>query len=142
MRHKTAEIYWNYPKLVDRIIEDRSYDEYFGIYSIYRRFSNAETLLYIGKADSCSIRSRLKDHKKKWLSDYRGIKIVRIGDILKPTPLFSVHIEDIESGLIYELQPIANISKRNNYFCTNFHDILNYGYRGQIPKTISMYWQE
>ena len=142
MRHKTAEIYWHYPKSIYSITKDPQYDGYLGVYAIYRKFGVNETLLYIGKADKCSVRSRLKEHLKYWLSSYRGDKIVRIGEILKPYPLLSEHIEDIESGLIYETQPIVNVSKRATYFCCNFHNILNTGYRGRLPRNISMYWQE
>lgn len=142
MRHKSAEIYWHFPKSLDLVVEDPKYDEYFGVYSIYRKFGFSETLLYIGKADKCSIRSRIREHLNYWLSDYRGMKVVRIGEIIKPYPLLSEHIEDIESGLIYEVQPLANVSKRTNYSCTNFYNIRNTGYRGQLPQNITTYWQE
>jgi hypothetical protein len=108
-----------------------------GIYAIYRRFGNKETLLYIGKTER-NILQRINEHEKDWLFNVKGHIIVRIGKIVSSTKnrFSSKRLSDVESLLIVWHCPPENTS------CTVFYrgrfnlEIINTGRRGIIDKSV------
>ena len=76
------------------------------------------SLLYVGKADYCSIRQRWRGEHKDDLFDFfeesyglRGVEVIQ-GEIEMPSKrrLSSALVCDIESLLIYRLRPPGNIA--------------------------------
>ncbi len=68
---------------------------------------------------------------------YRGEIYLRFGEFVKPVSITKDLIEDVESCLIYELEPKHNICKKSSYRYTNEYIITNTGFRGVVPKQIS-----
>ncbi|MES9901111.1 MAG: hypothetical protein ABW168_00345 [Sedimenticola sp.] len=76
-----------------------------------------EKILYLGKADKCSVRERLKGKHKKDIFDFFQNELgltsmgLLVGELLIPeSKRFSSELlSDIESLLISTLQPCANI---------------------------------
>lgn len=135
MRIKTVKIYWTYPVLYENIFSSIKVSEK-GIYYLSRNFGDKETLLYIGKTSN-SFYNRLNSHKH-WLNLYRGKLFVRLGIIISPKTYDDELITDVESALIYEMQPFENTDKTNGYYYLNECKIVNTGYRGLLPPVISM----
>ena len=135
MRIKTVKIYWTYPVLYENIFSSIKVSEK-GIYYLSRNFGDKETLLYIGKTSN-SFYNRLNSHKY-WLNLYRGKLFVRLGIIISPKTYDDSLITDVESALIYEMQPFENTDKTNGYYYLNECKIVNTGYRGLLPPVISM----
>jgi len=136
MRIKTVKIYWTYPVLYENIFSSIKVSEK-GIYYLSRNFGDKETLLYIGKTSN-SFYNRLNSHKY-WLNLYRGKLFVRLGIIISPKTYDDSLITDVESALIYEMQPFENTDKTNGYYYLNECKIVNTGYRGLLPPVISMW---
>lgn len=136
LRRKAVTIYWHYPVRLERILMKDVAKE-IGIYCIYRKFGRNTTLLYIGKT-SFSFESRLISHEQSWLSDLRGDIFVRCGVMQSPLQYDDHLLEDIESALIYAIQPAYNEKKRNCYtYRTEYYVLLhNTGFRGALPRTI------
>lgn len=128
---------WTYPREFENAKETILSYEGFGIYCISRKFGRNETILYIGKTDR-QFRDRLKNHRKVWMSNYRGEKVVRFGTIVKPITVTSEIINDVESAIIYDIEPKHNKSKKKSYHYFEEYIILNQGYRGQLPKIIDI----
>jgi len=135
MRIKTVKINWSYPVLYENIFSSIRVNEK-GIYYLSRKFGDKETLLYIGKTSN-SFYNRLNSHKY-WLNLYRGKLFVRLGIIISPKTYDDSLITDVESALIYEMQPFENTDKTNGYYYLNECKIVNIGYRGLLPPVISM----
>ena len=135
MRIKTVKINWSYPVLYENIFSSIRVNEK-GIYYLSRKFGDKETLLYIGKTSN-SFYNRLNSHKY-WLNLYRGKLFVRLGIIISPKTYDDNLITDVESALIYEMQPFENTDKTNGYYYLNECKIVNTGYRGLLPPVISM----
>ena len=136
MRIKTVKINWSYPVLYENIFSSIRVNEK-GIYYLSRKFGDKETLLYIGKTSN-SFYNRLNSHKY-WLNLYRGKLFVRLGIIISPKTYDDSLITDVESALIYEMQPFENTDKTNGYYYLNECKIVNTGYRGLLPPVISMW---
>ena len=135
MRIKTVKIYWTYPVLYENIFSSIKVSEK-GIYYLSRNFGDKETLLYIGKTSN-SFYNRLNSHKY-WLNLYRGKLFDRLGIIISPKTYDDSLITDVESALIFEMQPFENTDKTNGYYYLNECKIVNTGYRGLLPPVISM----
>ncbi|MEA5135572.1 MAG: hypothetical protein VB035_05475 [Candidatus Fimivivens sp.] len=142
MRKRTVTIHWSYPTMLENIYE-HNIIENIGIYCIYRKFGNKMSLLYIGKT-SYSFKSRIYAHEKQWLYELRGQFYIRFGKIQSPIQVNDALLEDVESALIYGVQPPYNEKKRNYY--TNRTDyyvnIYNKGFRGDLPQIINAREQE
>ena len=136
-KQKTITIKWSYPREFENAKETELSYEGYGIYCISRKFGGNETILYIGKTDK-RFRDRLKNHKKDWMSNYRGEKIVRFGTITKPVTVTSTIINDVESAIIYDIDPKHNKSKRKGYSYFEDYILYNQGYRGKLPKIIDI----
>lgn len=136
-KQKTIIIKWSYPREFENAKETELSYEGYGVYCISRKFGGNETILYIGKTDR-QFRDRLKNHKKAWMSKYRGEKIVRFGTITKPSTVTSEIINDAESALIFDIEPKHNRSKKKSYQYIEEYIILNKGYRGLLPKVIDI----
>ena len=136
-RTRKIQIEWSYPIKVDSALTKERCIQSFGIYYISRKFGNKETLLYIGLTLHQNFINRILQHHKNWMDDYRGEKYIRFGEFPIGKPVTRDMIEDIESCIIFELQPIHNINKKSSYTCKNEYEILNTRYRGVIPKEIS-----
>ena len=136
-RQRKAVIDWTYPKRIDSVINSEICKTSWGIYYISRKFSNKETLLYIGITFQQNFIHRIIQHDKQWLHKYRGEKYIRFGEFTKPQNITRDIIEDAESCLIYELDPKHNTCKKYCYTFSNEYIITNRGYRGVIPKEIS-----
>ena len=136
MRIKTVKINWTYPVLYENIFSSIKVSEK-GIYYLSRKFGDKETLLYIGKTSN-SFYNRLNSHKY-WLNLYRGKLFVRLGIIISPKTYDDRLITNVESALIYEMQPFENTDKTNGYYYLNECKIVNTGYRGLLPPVISMW---
>lgn len=136
-KQKTITIKWSYPREFENAKETELSYEGYGLYCISRKFGGNETILYIGKTES-RFRDRLKNHKKSWLSNYRGEKIVRFGTITKPITVTKDIINDSESAIIYEIEPKHNTDKKKGYHFTELYKIENIGYKGKLPKYIDI----
>lgn len=136
MRKRTVVIQWRYPTLLENIREHNVIQN-IGIYCIYRKFGNKMSLLYIGKT-SYSFQSRISAHEKQWLYELRGQVYIRFGTIQSPTLINDDLLEDVESALIYGVQPPYNEKKRNNYtYKTDYYVYINNkGFRGDLPQII------
>lgn len=140
MNIRNITLEWSYPKRLENIFDDeRVYDK--GIYCIYRRFGGNDTLIYIGKTKD-SFFNRLSCHCENWINKYRGEKFVRLGVIVSPQVYDDQIIEDVESALIYEMQPLHNTDKCKTYHYTYECKVKNTRYRGHLPEEVSMREQE
>ncbi len=82
---------------------------------------NSEDILYIGKADFSSVKERMKGRHKEQIFDClrREFQVSEMGIIVGEIVLgegrrfSSALLSDIESLLIFELDPPANIQSRN-----------------------------
>lgn len=112
----------------------------YGIYMITRIWGTnsekeyPEKLLYIGKTSGSFIQ-RLKDHTSYWIPELRGRVLVRFA----PVHLADNELEDIESALIYEAQPVENTSKMKGYTFRSEYlfEITNVGDIGPLPKVVN-----
>ena len=142
--YKEITIKWSYPKEFDIALASERMND-IGIYYISRVFGDKETLLYIGKT-TASFGSRLKDHKAKWLDDYRGTKYVRLGEIVEPKDMSvydtAGYINDAEKTIIFYLTQIqeqelpANVTSTNSTYPLQDLIINNTGYGGDLPKRL------
>lgn len=71
------------------------------------------------------------------MSNYRGEKYIRFGEFSIGKDITKDMIEDVESCLIFGMQPIHNVHKKSSYTFTNEYRIVSSGNRGFIPKEIS-----
>jgi len=142
--YKEITIKWSYPKKFDMVLNSEMAD-HIGIYYISRKFGDKETLLYIGKTIA-SFESRLSDHKKKWLDNYRGTKYVRLGEIIEPKDMSvydeAGYINDAEKTIIFFLEQVLkkeipeNVTSTKSTYVIQDLIINNVGYRGELPKQI------
>lgn len=136
MRRRSVTLKWSYP-----IEYTNAYNKEIctqtGIYYISRVFGGHETLIYIGKTVDCFF-NRMKSHDENWLKSVRGKKYIRFGSIMTPKEYANDLVEDIESAIIYEMQPQSNYMKTCAYTYRSgyFVNINNTGYRGVLPQTI------
>jgi hypothetical protein len=130
-----VNVKWSYPRDFENAKETIMSYEGFGLYCISRIFGENETIIYIGKTKS-RFRDRLKEHQKKWILNYRGKIIVRFGTITIPETVTEDLLIDVESAIIYEIQPIQNTDKKNQYHFNKIYKIINEGYLGKLPKQI------
>jgi hypothetical protein len=136
-RTRKAEIKWSYPIKVDSALKNERCIESWGIYYISRKFGSSETLLYIGLTFHQNFIHRIIQHHNVWMNDYRGEKYIRFGEFDEPKIITKEIIENVESCLIYELQPVQNVSKKSSYSCYNEYTVISSGFRGIIPREIS-----
>ena len=139
MRDKIIRILWLDPIDVDAAIESETSLNP-SLYYITRIWGENETSHYIGKA-SRTIRERLIDHKKHWLSLYRGKLMVRIGQIIYPHSPDATLIDHAESALIFEHSEILtdNTDKRNTYSYSDLYQIQNTGNIGMLKEKVRMH---
>ena len=139
MRDKIIRIQWSEPMLVDEMIASEE-SLYPGLYFITRKLHGKETSLYIGKATR-TIRERLKDHRKDWLSNRYGDKYVRAGRIIYPYLVDSETIDHAESALIFEHSELLldNTDKTKTYSYTELYQIQNIGNTGELKPLIRMH---
>jgi hypothetical protein len=135
-RQRNAKIKWTYPRKFESAINCEVCLNGWGIYYISRKFAGNETMLYIGLTFSQNFVHRIGKHNKNWLHKYRGEKYIRFGEFIKPLSITKDLVEDAESCLIYELDPVHNKCKKSGYTFTNEYKITSMGYRGVIPKVI------
>ncbi|MGE4418777.1 MAG: hypothetical protein AB7D38_02950 [Sulfurimonas sp.] len=139
MKMKNIKIEWTYPVDYYNALE-HDLSSKTGLYQISRLFGKNETLLYLGivKSSNRTFQKRLTEHEY-WIKEYRGTIKVRFGTIQRKRGL-QINpqlIEDVESVLIYELNPIENIQKTCGYFINKDLQVENIGYRGFLPKVVS-----
>lgn len=134
---KETEIKWSYPIKVDSALTKERCIDSWGIYYISRKFGSNETLLYIGLTFHQNFIHRITQHHKNWMNEYRGEKYIRFGEFPKGKNITKDMIEDVESCIIFEMQPVHNINKKSSYTCCNDYKIFNSGYRGLIPREIT-----
>ena len=139
MRDKIIRIQWSEPMLVDEIIDSEESDCP-GLYYITRKLHGKETSLYIGKATR-TIRERLMDHRRKWLSNRYGDKYVRAGIIIYPQNVNSEMIDHAESALIFEHGDLLldNTDKTKTYSYSEVYQIQNVGNIGELKPVIRMH---
>jgi predicted GIY-YIG superfamily endonuclease len=131
------KVKWSYPREFENAKETELSYEGFGVYCISRKFGGKESIIYIGKTTR-QFRDRLRDHSSKWLNNYRGEKIVRFGTITQPRTVTVEIINDVESAIIYEIEPIHNTDKINKYTFSETYKIINEGFKGQLPKEMDI----
>ena len=137
MNKKKVVIDWSYP-----ICYGHAYEKEVmlnkGLYYISRLFGDKETLIYIGKTMDCYW-NRLKSHEENWLNDVKGQKYVRFGIIKTPEDYDNDFLEDVESAIIYEMQPKYNYMKTCSYTYRSGYllNIENSGYHGVLPRYIN-----
>lgn len=139
MRDKIIRISWSDPMRLEEAIElEISLQP--GLYYITRVLHGKETSLYIGKATR-TVRERLIDHRKKWLSSRYGEKYVRIGKIIYPNVVDPEIIDHAESALIFEHGDILinNIDKTKTYSYGSLYQVQNAGNRGELKEVIRMH---
>ena len=98
------QLHWSEPVQYDKM-EKSNYPGFYCIMTYY--LGKPSKLLYIGQSFSSSIKSRMADHKRKWLNKYNGTRIS-----FAPLSYYDkVDLADvlcIENALIYAYQPIEN----------------------------------
>ena len=134
---RKIEINWSYPLKVDSALTKARCIESWGIYYISRKFGNNETLLYIGLTFHQNFINRIIQHQKSWMNDYRGEKYIRFGEFPLGKSITKEMIEDVESCIIFEMQPTHNIYKKSSYTYNNKYQVSNRGYRGLMPREIN-----
>jgi hypothetical protein len=109
-----------------------------GIYAIYRRYGNKESLLYIGKTER-SIAQRIKEHEKDWLFHIKGQILIRVGTLVYSANnrFSSKRLNDVEALLITSHCPPENTSCAVYYRGRFNLKIINIGRRGLIDKQVS-----
>ena len=139
MRDKIIRIRWSEPIQVDEAIELED-SLHPGLYYITRVLHGKETSLYIGKATR-TIRERLINHRKEWLSNRYGDKNVRIGRIIYPCNIDSEIIDHAESALIFEHGDILidNTAKIKTYSYSELYQVQNIGNLGELKEIIRMH---
>lgn len=139
MRDKIIRIYWSEPMLIEDVIESEESLQS-GLYYITRNLHEKEVSLYIGKATR-TIRERLQDHRRSWLSNRYGEKYVRMGKIIYPHNVAPEMIDHAESALIFEHSDILmdNTDKTRTYSYTELFQIQNIGNIGELKETIRMH---
>jgi len=139
MRDKIIRIRWSDPMLVEEAIESEESLQP-GLYYITRVLHEKETSLYIGKATR-TIRERLIDHRKKWLSNRYGEKHVRLGRIIYPPIFDSETIDHAESALIFEHSDILidNTDKVKTYSYSELYQVQNVGNFGELKEVFRMH---
>ena len=138
MNEIDIEVKWSYPKAFEKIIETEIAQSGWGIYYISRKFGENETLLYIGITYAQNFKARLDSHSWNWFKNYRGKKLIRFGEFTNKIDVSNETIVDIESALIFEISPKHNTSKKSSYKFNSLYRIKNTGYRGEVPKLVSM----
>lgn len=136
-RQRKTEIYWSYPKTLESVLDSEICLNGWGLYYISRKFGGNETLLYIGLTFDQTYIKRIAQHRKNWLHQYRGEIYIRFGEFTKPQQIAKDLVVDVESCLIYELEPRYNTCKKSSYSFSNEYVITSNGYRGLVPKQIS-----
>jgi hypothetical protein len=111
-----------------------------GIYQISRIFGGGdEGLIYVGIvwSDQRNFRMRMQEHRKKWLSNLRGIHF-RFGTIRPLRGLSQTRelVEEIEGALVFHLKPEENTSKISSYSIRYDLIIMNRGSRGPLPPRV------
>ena len=71
------------------------------------------------------------------MNDYRGEKYIRFGEFPLGKSITKEMIEDVESCIIFEMQPTHNIYKKSSYTYNNKYQVSNRGYRGLMPREIN-----
>ena len=134
---KNVVIEWSYPKDIENILCDDTMQNV-GLYYITRNFGGNISDLYIGKT-IFSYKSRLEPHCKSWIDDYRGVKQVRLGEIVSHKSLswenYSSLIDDVEKTLIWLMRDslLHNIQCTKDCYPKHRLHIANIGYRGNLP---------
>jgi hypothetical protein len=145
-RNKKVTVEWTKPRFLDKTIpfDKKWYDGQLyniGIYYISRTHGKNKTLLYIGQT-SDSFYNRFIAHQVNWLYQVRGKIFVRFGYIIKPMnkPNLDIPqiIRDVESAIIYEMQPPYNSIGKNSYSPKHLYEVTNIRYKGELPDIISM----
>lgn len=142
MRKRRVIIEWHYPLTIQGAYARPIIWES-GIYAIYSKYRDKTKLLYIGKAGN-SFYERVDARDKEKVYACIGKKFVRLGIIISPKAIkaepieYNQLLEDIESALIWEMQPPMNISKMTNYtYRTGYYlQIHNTGRKGVFPRFI------
>ncbi|NLB17676.1 MAG: hypothetical protein GX825_02830 [Syntrophomonadaceae bacterium] len=137
MRSKIVKIEWSYPRTYDNIFYSPQIND-IGLYCLSVKSNKGkEELIYIGKTNH-SFYSRLSSHQE-WFNLYRGKRLVRLGVIRQPKKYDDELISFVESALILQTGPFENTQSRNSYSYYDDYEyqIINSGYRGILPKTIS-----
>lgn len=139
MRNKIIRILWSDPVLLDEAIESTDSLQP-GLYYITRFLNNKETSLYIGKATR-TIRERLINHRKEWLSNRYGKKYVRIGKIIYPYCVDPDIIDHAESALIFEHGNLLldNTNKITSYSYSELYQVHNVGNLGELKDIVRMH---
>jgi hypothetical protein len=136
---RIVHVVWSYPKSWSSALSALE-AEGTGVYQIYRRFGDSETLLYIGlvKGKTRKFRVRMNEHRRDWLYEKRGTIQLRFGEIVtfRGMALDESLIEEVEGALIYDAQPPENTQKRGNYKVRADLIVKNKGYRGQLRELI------
>jgi len=138
MRDKIIRIKWSEPMTVEEaILSGESLHP--GLYYITRILHGKETSLYIGKATR-TVRERLIDHRRKWLSNRYGNKYVRIGTIVYPKADPEI-IDHAESALIFDHGDILidNTDKKNTYSYSEVYQVQNIGNIGSLRAVVRMH---
>ena len=136
LRYATVD--WSFPRRLELNWYNENLREK-GLYYISRKFGGKETLLYIGKT-SDKFYNRFCAHYWSWMPWYRGEKYFRLGIITypeRPSDMGQLII-DVESALIYTMQPKVNWMSKKNIAPRHEYIITNTGYRGELHPEISM----
>ena len=122
MRSVTIE--WEGSFCLDYVIDELNRKDDYGLYQIYGHHIvyGANSLLYIGKAESLTFSQRFSQHRSGWLSEEEGVSI-RIGriaseDYADDPPDWSDWREvlrDAEALTIYWHSPAYNSSNIETY---------------------------
>jgi hypothetical protein len=110
------EIYWRGPYTIDSAVSKKASESY-GIYAIFEK-SLSFKLLYIGETYWQTFGKRLKQHKREWLDNVRGQKVIAFGDVLLPQGkhISYERVMDVEKALIHYLRPPFNTVSKRGYF--------------------------
>lgn len=136
---RVVRVQWSDPILIDEAIKDEITLNK-GLYYITNLYQEKETSEYLGMASN-TIRSRLIDHAKHWLSEYDGEVYVRCGIITYPKNVDYNLIYDVESALIYTNRELfnENTAKLKSYSYLKLYRVENMGNYFELDKIADMY---
>ena len=133
-------IIWSGPYSIESAVTKLDSEKDFGVYMIVRKWGNKRSLLYVGSVYGemywRSFAERIREHKREWLYDLRGIRIyVGRVKLQKGKRHSKKRIEDIECLLIYVHEPEENVRCKSSYNGRELK-IINTGRKGPLLKEI------
>lgn len=116
--------------------------ESWGLYTVTRKFGEAETLLYIGETykECRNFDTRISEHEKEWFCKYRGQIQIRLGEVTnkqrRAIDVAESKLKAAEALQIRWHRPLRNIQHKTSY-CDIDLTVVNKDRRGLLCPVIS-----